>query len=242
MELDVDSLERLVPELMDPADRAGAETLELHLERYRFAARQARPGRLLDLACGVGYGTRLMADQQPAVAAALGVDVAPDAVEYARAHYADERVSFLLADGMSFEDSRGFDTIVSLETVEHVADPKAFFARLLGLLRPGGVLVSSVPVTPSVDLNPHHSSDFTRRGFRRMGADHGLVERAELEQIQRVSPLELFRGQRFKRDNLRSNLLGYYLGHPGAAFGRLASTLRYGFASHYLTLAWQREA
>ena len=68
--LRVDSLERIVPRLMDTEDRAGAETLEIHLERYRFAADHARPGRLLDLACGVGYGTRLMADRQPAIESA----------------------------------------------------------------------------------------------------------------------------------------------------------------------------
>ena len=55
--------------------RDDAETLEIHLERYRFAADHARPGRLLDLACGVGYGTRLMADRQPGIESALGVDL-----------------------------------------------------------------------------------------------------------------------------------------------------------------------
>jgi len=227
---------------MDPADQAGLETLELHLERYRFAAEHARPGRLLDLACGVGYGTRLMADRQPAIESAVGVDISPDAVEYAREHYADERVRYCHADGMQFSDPQGFDTIVSLETVEHVPDPGQFFARLTGLLAPSGVLIASVPVTPSVDLNPHHLSDFTRRGFRQMGERGGLVERAALEQVQRHDPLELIRGKRFKHDNLRPNLLGYYLAHPGAALRRLTSTLRCGFASHYLTLAWQRGA
>jgi SAM-dependent methyltransferase len=239
--LEVDSLERLVPDLMDPEDRAGIETLELHLARYRFAAEHARPGRLLDLACGVGYGTRLVADQQTAIASALGVDLASEAVAYARSHYADERVRYLEADGMQFEDAEGFDTIISLETVEHVPEPEAFFARLVGMLRPGGMLISSVPVTPSVDLNPHHLTDWTRQGFRRMGAGHGLVERAELEQVQHLNPLELVTGRRFKKQNLRANLVRYYAGHPGAALRRLGATLRWGFASHYLTLAWQRE-
>lgn len=240
MELEADSLERLVPQSMDPADRAGAETLELHLERYRFAAAHARPGRLLDLACGVGYGTRLVADEQPSVAQAIGVDVAPAAVAYAQDHYADDRVTYRVGDGMQFDDPAGFDTIISLETVEHVPDPEAFLARLVGLLRPGGVLVSSVPTTPSVDLNPHHLTDFTARGFRRMGEGHGLSECAAFAQVQRHDPLDMIRGDRFKRENLRSNLVGYYATHPGAALKRLGATLRWGFASHYLTLAWRR--
>jgi len=240
MELDPDSLERLVPGRMDPEDRAGDETLQLHLARYRFAAGHARPGRLLDLACGVGYGTRLMADEAPQIEAALGVDISAAAVRHAEETYADERVHYLNEDGTTFHDDAGFDTVVSLETIEHVPDPEALLANLVGQLRPGGVLVASVPVTPSVDLNPHHLCDFTAAQFRAMGARHGLVERAEYTQVQRMSPLELVRGNRFKRENLRANLPQYYLQHPVAAVKRLTTTLRHGFANLYLTLVWQR--
>ncbi len=62
------------------------------------------------------------------------------------------------------------------DTIEHLAAPNAFFARLPGLLAPDGVLVASVPTTPSVDLNPHHLHDFTESEFRKMGARNGLVE------------------------------------------------------------------
>ena len=58
-----DSLERLVPDTLDPDDATGRATFELHLERYRFASGHLRPGRALDLACGVGYGTALLAEQ-----------------------------------------------------------------------------------------------------------------------------------------------------------------------------------
>jgi len=117
MELDADSLERLVPERLSPEDLAGQETLRLHVERYAFAAEHARPGRLLDLACGVGYGTRILADRRRDLISALGVDVSPEAVAYAHEHFADERVEYLCRDGMQLTDADGFDTIISLETV-----------------------------------------------------------------------------------------------------------------------------
>jgi SAM-dependent methyltransferase len=242
MDLDANSLERLVPEELSSEDLGGQETLRLHVERYAFAADHARPGRLLDLACGVGYGTRLVADRRPELRTALGVDVSAAAVAYARDHYADGRVRYLCRDGMQLTDGEGFDTVISLETVEHVPDPERFVSHLVSLLRPEGVLIASVPTTPSVDLNPHHLSDFTARSFRRMGQRHGLVERDCLEQTQRLSPLDLVRGQRFQRDNLRRGLLRYYLAHPQAALRRALATLRHGLANRYLTVVWQREA
>jgi len=239
--IDADTLERLVPDRLDPEDLAGSQTLALHVERYAFAAEHARAGRLLDLACGVGYGTRLVADRRGDISEALGVDLAEGAVAHARECYAGGRVDYRSGDGMAFEDEHGFDTVVSLETVEHVPDPRALLGRLVSLLRPGGVLVSSVPTTPSVDLNPHHLHDFTAASFRAMGAAYGLEEIAALEQVQTLDVLDVFRGdKRFKRENLRPGLPAYYCRHPAALVRRIGSTLRFGFANHYLTLAWQR--
>ena len=242
MPVDARSLERLVPAELARDDATGRQTLELHLERYRFAARHARPGRLLDLACGVGYGTRLVADAGAGVERALGVDVAEDAVAYARAHYAREGVEFVVSDGLAFADPGGFDTIVSLETLEHVPDPERLVAHLVGLLRPGGVLVASAPTTPSADVNLHHLHDFTERSFARLFAPHGLSEQASLRQVQRV-PLFATLGRREERlADMRPHLLRYYATHPRAALRRLAATLRYGFTNRYLTVAWSRPA
>ena len=242
MSLDPDSLERLVPDALDPQDPAARETLALHLARYAFAARVAKPGRLLDLACGVGYGTHHMVASNAALGPAVGVDVSPDAVAYANAHYAGPRVRFLASDALRFEDADGFDTIVSLETIEHVPDPTALFAKLASLLRAGGRLVASVPTTPSVDLNPHHLHDFDAASFAAFGARHGLREVERLQQVQRLAIGGAWRGRRFTKAKLRPNLPGYYLSHPGALGKRIATTLRHGFANHYLTIVWEHSA
>ena len=240
MELEVNSLERLVPQKMDPDDRAGIETLELHLERYRFAAHHLQAGRLLDIACGVGYGTRLLADRAAGATALLGVDVSPDAVGYAHSRYAGEGIEFRTGDALSFADPEGFDTIVSLETVEHVEDPEGLIANLVALLRPGGVLVASVPTTPSVDLNPHHRSDFTERSFRRLAARHPLIEPDCLRQVQPVSPVAVLRRSEARMGDLRAGLFGYYASHPVALLRRVVATLRYGLSNRYLTVAWRK--
>jgi len=239
MSLDPDSLERLVPTALDPADAAAQATLALHVERYAWAAAAAKPGRLLDCACGVGYGTAILL-REAKVTAALGVDVSPDAIAHASATYGGPRVRFVACDALALDDAEGFDTIVSLETIEHVADPERLVAKFASLLRPGGRLVASVPTTPSVDLNPHHLHDFTAASFRALGARHGLRERDAFLQVQRLGLGSAWRGRRFTQAKLRPNLPGYYASHPGAFARRVATTLRHGLANHYLTICWER--
>ncbi len=241
-----DTLERLIPEQVHDEDRAGLESLDLHRQRYEFAATQTRSGPLLDMACGVGYGTRLIADRRADLQNLIGVDISPDAIEYARNHYACERVRYVAENAMTFgtesPQQQSYATIVSLETIEHLPEPEPFFSHLSNLLAPDGVLVASVPVTPSVDLNPHHLHDFTARSFREMGKRNGLVEVACQTQIQRVRLRELWGSeQRFRRENLRPNLLAYYLSHPTALWTRIWTTLRHGLANHYLTIAWKKD-
>ena len=236
------SLERLVPESLAADDTTGAATLKLHLERYEFAARHVSPGRVLDIACGVGYGTRLLADRCRDLTETVGVDVSPEAVDYAVRHYGRDGVRFLLHDAMQFADPERFDTVVSLETFEHLPRPEAFLDNLLRrVIRPGGVLVCSAPTTPSVDANPHHLHDFSNRSFRRLFERRGLKQLASFEQIQPFVPLRLLAREEARLDDLRRNLPLYYLTHPGGLFRRIFATLRHGFQNRYLTVAWQRE-
>ena len=131
---------------------------------------------------------------------------------------------------------------MSLETIEHLAEPERFVARLAEALAPDGVLVASVPVTPSVDLNPHHLHDFSERSFLALLARHGLVERARLAQRQAVDPLAVARRSEERMGSMRRGLLRYYAAHPGAALRRLGATLRHGFCNKYLTVACERAA
>ena len=234
-----DTLERLIPDELDPGDATGLATLALHVERYRFAATHLCPGRVLDIACGVGYGAELLAER--ADVQVLGVDLAEQAIAYAQRRNPGPRLEYRVADALAFEDAVGFDTIVSLETVEHVADPGLLIERLGAMLRPGGCLISSVPTTPSVDLNPHHRHDFSEREFRRLVARRAprLREFAALRQVQTVSPLRVLRRSERRMRDLRGSLPHYYLGHPGSLVRRVVATLRFGFVNRYLTVAWR---
>jgi len=234
-----DSLERLVPDELSVDDTTGQETFRIHLERYEFAARHAPPGRLLDVACGVGYGSRLLADRRADVTEVVGVDISEGAVGYASNRYGlPGRVRYVCADGMRLRDERGFDGVVSIETIEHVPHPGGFVRAVDGLLRPGGVFVASVPTTPSVDANPHHLHDFSARSFRRLFRDLGYTEKAAFAQRQPFNPLAIASGREKRLADMRRNLPLYYCTHPGKAWLRAWSTVVHGFCNKYLTVAW----
>ena len=239
--LDESTLERIIPDNTAEQGATGVETLKLHLARYEFAAANLRSGSVLDIACGVGYGTDLLS-RSPGVRRVVGVDLDVAAIAYAQQRYPSPISEFVCADAMTFAPGEMFQTIVSLETMEHVPDPEALFARLVYFLAPGGVLISSVPVTLSTDANPHHATDFTETSFRRLGARAGLRVVGEFRQIQPYSPLALLRKTETRAQGVRRGLAGYYLRHPDKLALRFWTTVRYGFENRYLTVAWEKPA
>jgi SAM-dependent methyltransferase len=144
--------ERLVP------DEAVAASLQEHLARYRFARERAR-GRILDVACGTGYGTALLG--------AVGVDSSLRALRYAVRYPAP----YVAADALRLPFGRVFDTVVSFETVEHVTDAGRFVAECARVLRPGGTLIVSTPnrevwsPRSPRPLQRFHVREFNRREF-----------------------------------------------------------------------------
>lgn len=235
---DSDSLERIVPESLEAREATGQETLRLHLERYKFAAQHLSAGTILDLACGVGYGSAIIANRG-LVHHVIAADLSLDALRHARAKYHHPRISLVRGNGGSWSRDRSFDSIISLETLEHVPQPRAFFDELVTLLKPGGRLIASVPTTPSVDANPHHLTDFTERSFLGLGKKHELEVLAALRQIQRYSPVAVALRRERRTKNLRRGLGKYYLRHPGAAVRRVLSILKDGFSNRYLTVVWR---
>jgi SAM-dependent methyltransferase len=238
--IDAASLERIIPDEIRADETTGSETLRLHIERYQFAMRHVVRGNVLDIACGVGYGTALLAEA-PQVAQAIGVDISHAAVEYAAGRYGSKRVAYEHADALQFSPGRQFENIVSLETMEHVDDPVALFGHLVSLLAPGGRFISSVPTTPSVDANPHHKSNFSVKSFLSMGKRFQLTYVASLGQVQPFNPIAVAMRREARTAKLRTNLGLFYLQNPSHFLARVWSILRNGFANKYITVVWEKQ-
>lgn len=110
--------------------------------RYAFAGGFAKGCVVLDIASGAGIGTHYLL--KAGAANCFGLDVSFDAVRYANSRYQGCRFVVCDATSLCFAD-RSADLIVSFETVEHLRDPRTFFAQCKRVLRPDGLLLCSTP-------------------------------------------------------------------------------------------------
>lgn len=143
--------ERVIPGLVD------ADLFNEHLARYRFAARFVHPGnRVLDAACGAGYGA--------AELGAVALDISAEATRLAQG--ANKQVVQASCEALPFADA-SFDFITAFEMIEHLHDAGAFLAGARSVLRPGGVLLVSTPnrvyyaeSRASAGPNPFHTHEY----------------------------------------------------------------------------------
>ncbi|MCL5287447.1 MAG: class I SAM-dependent methyltransferase [Acidobacteria bacterium] len=138
--------ERLHP---DTQDRA---TFQHHIARYEFALERIAPGeRVLDAGCGAGYGTHLLSEK---CAFALGIDYAPQALEFARGRYGGANVAFAAMNCHRLAVAEAsVDCVIALEVFEHLENSEAFLAECSRVLRPGGRLILSTPNQVTHDLH-----------------------------------------------------------------------------------------
>jgi SAM-dependent methyltransferase len=116
-----------------------------HWHRYVFASRFARDKRVLDVACGEGYGAALLARTATQV---LGVDIDAASITHARERYGTRSVNLRYEQGdatrLDCEPGR-FDLVVSFETLEHVEAQERLLDGFSQALADDGVLVISSP-------------------------------------------------------------------------------------------------
>ncbi|HBT3176109.1 capsular polysaccharide export protein, LipB/KpsS family [Klebsiella aerogenes] len=147
-----------------------AENIERHESRYYFAAKQLTADMsVLDCACGSGYGSDILKDFCHDV---TGVDIDQSAVDFAISKYKSDKLKYVCGDIREIADSLDkVDTVVCLETLEHVPEPQILLDGFMKVLKDDGQFVVSTPVREASRENPlnsYHVLEYTSADLRRV--------------------------------------------------------------------------
>ena len=131
--------ERFLPNLNWP------ELSYEHWHRYLWVSQRIADKRVLDIACGEGYGSALLAEVAEYV---LGVDISPLSVDHASATYIRSNIEFRVGTTSNIPcENASFDNVVSFETIEHlcVEDQILFLEETKRVLGENGSFIVSTP-------------------------------------------------------------------------------------------------
>lgn len=111
-----------------------------HLQRYRYAAKKSQ-GRILDLGCGTGYGSKILLEKESEV---YGIDNSQEAIDYAEKNYPGPKYICCSVEKLPFEDNF-FDAICAFEIIEHVQNSEKALEEVCRVLKKNGELFISTP-------------------------------------------------------------------------------------------------
>jgi SAM-dependent methyltransferase len=178
------------PDGVPPLELTGERTLpdvpeenywyRRHLVVYEWIAARTVGRRVVDMACGEGYGSEVLARGARAV---VGVDANPEAHEHARLRYVRQNLRFERTLVETF--SEPCDAVVFLQTIEHVQNPGEILEHFKSMLAPGGIAYVSTPnlltlAPPGAEKseNPWHVKEYRAEEFRALCEAH--FEQVEL--------------------------------------------------------------
>ncbi|HOU59621.1 MAG TPA: class I SAM-dependent methyltransferase [Kiritimatiellia bacterium] len=144
--------------------------------RYEWASQFCRGKRVLDIPCGMGWGTSLIKH----AANVVGIDVSADAVNEARKRYG-RHIRFEIGDMklLKFPDA-SFDVVCCLEGIEHISPDagREFLMESRRVMAPGGVLLLSSPYckTKPHSGNPYHVHEYRPKEIQTVVEEHYLID------------------------------------------------------------------
>lgn len=144
-------------------------TQHAHHHRYLFALGFCEGKNVLDVACGEGYGSALLATVGASV---IGVDIDEDTVAFATRNYGADNVKFACAPAQKLPiPDNSIDVVVSFETIEHFEDHQGFISEISRVLKTDGLLIISSPNKSVYSIkndynNPFHEKELELDEFK----------------------------------------------------------------------------
>jgi ubiquinone/menaquinone biosynthesis C-methylase UbiE len=156
-------LERWLPGCVYPY------TDQEHLSRYRWAAKFTHGKKVIDLACGCGKGSYILATKGKAKQV-IACDNDKEALKYASLKYSRRNIKhkYMNAENLSLKN-KSADAVISFETIEHLKKPKKFLKEVGQVLRTGGIFIVSTPISSMgynrKPENKYHTQEWGRKKF-----------------------------------------------------------------------------
>ncbi len=179
-----------------------------HKLRYDLACNYVEGKEVLDIACGCGYGSLLLADIGRANSV-LGIDIDSDSILYGSHRFPHPNVSRSSGDALKFTNENEFDVAVSFETIEHLPDVPLFLQNIKRSLKPGAIFLVSTPVVLNTRTqcdNPYHMIEWNFDDFHKVITEYFSIEEVYLQNIslkKNISTL-IYRGiRKIRRDFLK---------------------------------------
>ncbi|WP_121809546.1 class I SAM-dependent methyltransferase [Mucilaginibacter kameinonensis] len=155
-----------------------------HIERYKLACNYTAGKRVIDIACGVGKGSNLMA-LQGAANSVYGADIQPDAIRYAQWRNGRENITFQVNDAQQLGIENAFDIAVSFETIEHLPDYRKFLTSIKTTLTTNGLFLVSTPIASipidNTPANPYHVQEWGFREFHHVIDEFFNIEKVYVQ-------------------------------------------------------------
>ncbi len=201
----VNHLQRNQPEGVPALELTGERTLpdvpeenywfSRHLAVYEWIAERCAGQKVVDLACGEGYGSDLLATTARQV---IGVDANPEAHEHARLRYRRQNLSFRRALVEEFQEP--CDAVVFLQTIEHIHEPDPLLERIaqvapVAYISTPNRLTLAPPGAEKSD-NPWHLREYDSAQYRELLEPH----------FSRVELLGLFHARKLRLHELAIRL------------------------------------
>lgn len=158
-------------ERMIPEHNKDTQLYKDHMERYELACQYAEGKTIVDVACGVGYGSKMLAEA--GAVKVIGIDISPGAIQYASENFHHPAVEFQVGDCRHLKNIPKVDMVVSFETIEHINETEQFIKQVKRILKKDGLWFVS---TPNKDVYPSqsefHPKMFTEREFKKILEKH----------------------------------------------------------------------